>query len=97
MICKTLNIVILLSIVTSGCVEQTKPIMYGSYTCTHCIHQKTLIKASDYTYIECNLNTSVNMVCIDAHIEAYPTWVFPDGSRREGEINQSQFDEMRNT
>ena len=71
-----------------------KPTMYGSYLCSQCQHQKTVIEQSKYNYVECTTNKGQSKECIDNHIIAYPTWIFTNGIRHEGEINNSEFNEF---
>jgi len=63
--------------------------MYGAYWCPHCESQKELFGSSfQYApYVECGVKGSRTpaQVCTDAGIKHYPTWVFADGSRVEGE------------
>jgi hypothetical protein len=64
--------------------------MYGAYWCPHCQQQKKLFgKAfSKVTYVECAIPGNPREqtpACKDANISGYPTWVFADGSRTNGE------------
>ncbi len=63
--------------------------MYGAYWCPHCADQKELFGSSfQYApYVECGIKGSRNQaqVCIDAGVKRFPTWVFADGARVEGE------------
>lgn len=63
--------------------------MYGAFWCPHCAEQKELFGSSfQYVdYVECGIKGSraTAQVCTDADIKHYPTWVFADGSRVEGE------------
>ena len=63
--------------------------MYGAYWCPHCEEQKEMFGASfDHApYIECGIKGSRNEAqsCIDAGVKRFPTWVFADGARVEGE------------
>lgn len=65
--------------------------MYGSFWCSHCKNQKAAFGSSfQYVnYTECTINgdqSSFSQVCKDANIKGYPTWKFPDGTIREGEV-----------
>jgi|SRR5688572_10634363 len=65
---------------------------YGAYWCPHCAAQKKLFgKAmSKVTYVECAIPGDSNAqtkACKDAGITGYPTWVFADGSRANGEVS----------
>ena|SRR5581483_330833 len=63
--------------------------MYGAYWCPHCQSQKELFGSSfKYApYVECGVKGSRTpaQVCTDANVKHYPTWVFADGARVEGE------------
>jgi hypothetical protein len=67
-------------------VKQVK--MYGLYWCTHCAEQKEMFGASfrHVTYIECGIKGSKDEepACKAAGVKNFPTWEFPDGSRKEG-------------
>jgi len=71
-----------------------KPTMYGSYMCSHCIYQKTLIDEIKYNYIECTTNIGQAEECINNNIRAYPTWIFKNGNRHEGVIDNSEFNSL---
>jgi hypothetical protein len=62
--------------------------MYGLYWCVHCAEQKEMFGASfqHVTYIECGIKGSKEEepVCKEAGVKNFPTWQFPDGSRKEG-------------
>lgn len=70
------------------CLTEKKVVMYGSFLCPHCQEQKELFgDAWPYVqYIECSMPGSRQMTaaCSAAHIQHVPTWVFPNGQRREG-------------
>jgi phage baseplate assembly protein gpV len=63
--------------------------MYGAYWCPHCADQKERFGDSfKYApYVECGVKGSRTPApaCVDAGIKHYPTWVFADGSRVEGD------------
>lgn len=63
--------------------------MYGAFWCPHCESQKELFGSSfQYApYVECGVKGSRTpaQACVDAGIKHYPTWVFADGARVEGE------------
>jgi thiol-disulfide isomerase/thioredoxin len=59
--------------------------MYGASWCPHCQKQKAAfgVDAFKYVnYVECPDNPKV---CLDKKIKGYPTWIFPNGHRFEGE------------
>ena len=72
----------------ASCLAQKQVKMYGLYWCTHCAEQKELFGSSfqHVTYIECGIKGSRDEapVCKDAGVKNFPTWEFPDGSRKEG-------------
>ena len=63
---------------------------YGSWTCPACFRQMNLFgkqAGADVPYVECRKPKKLPQqaaACTTAKIRAYPTWVMPDGSRREG-------------
>ena len=63
---------------------------YGSWTCPACFRQMNLFgkqAGADVPYVECRKPKQLPKQateCTRANIRAYPTWVMPDGSRREG-------------
>jgi hypothetical protein len=60
-------------------------VMYGAYWCSHCKNEKKRFGDSFQfvPYVEC---TEEAQKCIAAGIRGYPTWIFPDGRRFEGEL-----------
>ncbi len=72
------------------CLSDNGATMYGTYWCAHCQNQKKSFGSSwKYVpYVECSLpnRAGQTQACIDAGINGYPTWVFADGTRYEGEI-----------
>jgi thiol-disulfide isomerase/thioredoxin len=66
------------------CLAKKKVVMYGASWCPHCQRQKALFgSAFKYvSYVECPDNPKV---CLDKGIKGYPTWIFPNGHRFEGE------------
>jgi hypothetical protein len=64
--------------------------MYGAYWCPHCNNQKKMFgDAWKDFYIECALpsGNGQTQACQDAGINGYPTWVFQDGKKVEGELS----------
>jgi hypothetical protein len=63
--------------------------MYGAFWCPHCADQKERFgSAFRYApYVECGVKGSRTpaQACVDANIKHYPTWVFADGARVEGD------------
>ena len=72
------------------CLKDKGAKFYGAFWCPHCAEQKKIFGNSVklLPYVECSTPDAVGQTqaCIDAKIESYPTWVFPDGSRLSGAI-----------
>jgi len=70
------------------CLAQKQAKMYGLFWCQHCADQKELFGSSfQYvTYVECGVPGTHKATdeCKAAGIKHTPTWIFSDGSRREG-------------
>ncbi|MDP2932915.1 MAG: hypothetical protein Q8N81_02180 [bacterium] len=71
------------------CLSDKKVTMYGAAWCSHCQNQKKLFGPSfKYVpYVECPDNIQV---CKDKGVEGYPTWIFGDGKKVEGEQRLEQ-------
>ena len=72
------------------CLKASGAKFYGSKSCPHCNSQKKMFgdDASNLPYVEClGANGTQNEVCNANDITAYPTWVFADGSRQQGELS----------
>lgn len=71
------------------CLSSKGAKMYGAFWCPHCSEQKELFGSSfEYVdYVECGIKGSrgVAPACTDANIKHFPTWIFADGTRVEGE------------
>ena len=67
------------------CLAEKKVTMYGADWCSHCQNEKKAFGESFkfVPYVECPDNIKV---CTDLDIKGYPTWVFGDGHRLEGEL-----------
>ena len=75
--------------VFAQCLGEKGAKFYGAFWCPHCQNQKKIFgrSAKALPYIECSTaNKEMNQVCKDAGITGYPTWVFADGSRLNGEV-----------
>lgn len=73
------------------CLSDENVKMYGADWCSHCQNQKKLFGTSFkfINYIECAdpSNSRKQMqACTDADISGYPTWIFSDNQRIEGEV-----------
>ena len=66
------------------CLASKNITMYGADWCSHCQNEKKAFGSSfKYVpYVECPDNPKQ---CVDADIQGYPTWIFPDGRKLEGE------------
>ena len=71
------------------CLRAKQAKMYGAYWCPHCEEQKEKFGSSfQYApYVECGIKGSkgIEPVCTQAAIKRFPTWIFADGTRVEGE------------
>ena len=71
------------------CLTAKQAKMYGAFWCPHCEEQKEKFGSSfQYApYVECGIKGSkgIEAVCTQAGIKRFPTWVFADGTRVEGE------------
>jgi len=70
--------------VFAQCLAGKGATMYGAYWCSHCQNEKKAFGNSFQfvPYVEC---TQEPKKCLAAGIEGYPTWIFGDGRRFEGE------------
>ena len=74
------------------CLTNKNVTMYGAYWCPHCANQKKLFGTQGFEkvkYVECAVGgpSAQPVLCTEKKIEGYPTWIFPDGSRLQGEIS----------
>jgi hypothetical protein len=71
------------------CLTEKQAKMYGAFWCPHCDDQKKMFGSSfQYApYVECGIkgSTGIAAVCTEAGIKRFPTWIFADGTRVEGE------------
>lgn len=78
----------------AACLSEKGAAFYGASWCSFCNMQKEqFADASDFLpYVECALTGSQGQTpaCQQANIEAYPTWVFADGSREMGVLSFEQ-------
>ena len=73
------------------CLTQKNVTMYGAYWCPHCTEQKALFGPQGFkevNYVECDQRGALANpeLCAEKNVQRYPTWIFPDGSRAEGEL-----------
>lgn len=63
---------------------------YGAFWCPHCQATKKLFGAAkaDLPYVECSTADTQGQlqICKEKQIESYPTWIFSDGTRLNGEL-----------
>lgn len=66
------------------CLAEKQITMYGAEWCPHCQNEKKAFGASFrlVPYIECPAEPAR---CLSAGVNGYPTWIFPDGKKLEGE------------
>lgn len=75
------------------CLGDEGVIMYGADWCAACGEQKRIFRGhfDKIEYVECSLpGGQQTPQCIDAGIQSYPTWVFPDGERSVGVLSLRQ-------
>lgn len=74
--------------VLAKCIKGSGAKFYGADWCPHCQSQKELFgKSKKYLpYVECSVpgSQAVSYVCKNAKVEAFPTWIFADGTKVEG-------------
>ncbi len=77
----------------ANCLSQKGAVMYGAYWCPHCQNEKRAFGDSFriVSYVEC---TEEIQKCLDADINGYPTWIFSDGQRFEGEQGLRRLSEI---
>ena len=66
------------------CLAQKGATMYGTYWCPHCQNEKKAFGDSFrfVSYVECSTESKK---CLDAGVNGFPTWIFADGRKFEGE------------
>jgi Zn ribbon nucleic-acid-binding protein len=73
------------------CLAEENATFYGAYWCPNCAEQKQMFAGSDdqLDYVECSLPNrgGQTAICQQKNINAYPTWIFDDGERREGVLS----------
>ena len=72
------------------CLKDSGTKFYGTFWCPHCQNQKAMFGSSAklLPYIECSTPDGKDQmpICTEAGVTGYPTWVFPDGSVKTGEV-----------
>ena len=68
--------------------------MYGAYWCPHCQNQKkefgSAIKFVSYQECDSKGENGNPEACQKAGVEGYPTWIFADGTKLEGQQTLSE-------
>ena len=71
---------------------QIGAVMYGSYWCPHCSHQKELFGNeawSTVSYVECSTKgfyyDANKLTAVKDKIEGFPTWHFPNDRKKKNE------------
>ena len=66
------------------CLSEKNITMYGAEWCPHCQNEKKAFGSSfQYVnYVECPDNPNL---CVEKGVKGYPTWIFPDGKKLQGE------------
>ncbi len=76
------------------CLKDKGVIFYGAFWCPHCQATKRMFGSSQrlLPYTECSTPNGQDQlqVCKDAGVQSYPTWVFPDGTRLNGERTMAE-------
>lgn len=72
------------------CLKDSGAIFYGTFWCPHCQNQKDMFGGAqkNLPYVECSTADGRGQLpaCASENINAYPTWVFGDGSREMGAL-----------
>ncbi len=66
------------------CLTDRGVVMYGADWCPHCQNEKKAFGDSFrlVNYVECPDNPKL---CLEKEIQGYPTWIFSNGKKLEGE------------
>ncbi|MBI3259231.1 MAG: hypothetical protein HYZ54_07150 [Ignavibacteriae bacterium] len=78
------------------CLSESGAKMYGAYWCSHCNNQKQMFGNSwkYMNYVECALSGNEQaQICTAAGVRAYPTWMFGDNRKVEGELTFQKLSE----
>jgi hypothetical protein len=82
------------------CINESGAKFYNAFWCSHCQEQKKMFGSSAkyLPSIECSSPDGQKQldVCSEAGIDAYPTWVFADGSRQAGGLSLETLAEKTN-
>lgn len=81
----------------ASCIKETGTIFYGAFWCPNCGNQKEMFgrSAKLLPYVECSTPDGRGQlpICKDAGVEAYPTWVFPNGDVEKGTLSVERLSE----
>ena len=76
------------------CISDSGAKFYGAFWCPHCANQKKEFGSSAklLPYVECSTpdGQGVLPVCQENEVKGYPTWVFADASRINGEATLAE-------
>ena len=82
------------------CITANGGVEYGAFWCPHCQNQKALFGSSAklLPYIECSTPDGKGQlpICNEAGIGGYPTWKFPDGTLKSGEVPLAELSTLTN-
>ncbi len=70
------------------CLGEAGAKFYGTFWCPHCQSQKKLFdNSAKLPYIECSTPNGQGQlpICAEVGITSYPTWIFADETKLEGE------------
>lgn len=72
----------------ASCLKNKGAKFYGGYRCPKCKAQKQMFgtSASNLPYIECEQNGDGQKQCMDVSVIHYPTWIFANGKRTDGQV-----------
>lgn len=72
------------------CLKDKGAVFYGAFWCPHCQNQKAMFgkSAKLLPYVECSTTNGKSQleICNEKDIKGYPTWIFADESRLDGEV-----------
>lgn len=82
----------------ASCLKERGAVFYGTYWCPHCQEQKKIFGSSAQflPYVECASGNGQTKECQEKEIKGYPTWIFADGSRQEGQMSLEELGQKAN-
>ncbi|HOK00389.1 MAG TPA: hypothetical protein PLE40_00865 [Candidatus Pacearchaeota archaeon] len=79
------------------CLKEKGVVLYGAFWSKYTNEQKEMFKKSAklLPYVECSTRDKKGQkqICLEKEIDAYPYWVFQDGSVLRGKLSFSQLSE----